>query len=225
MGQDGPGDLTMVPVSMGTTIVATTFNGGVILAADSRTSSGAYIGNRATDKITPLCDNVYCLRSGSAADTQAIAGYVQHFIAQHQAEENDRISVKTAATLVRTLAYNNKDNLSAGLIVAGWDKHGGEQIYSINLGGTMTQVPFTMSGSGSTYIYGYADKNWRPNMTQEEAHDFVQRCIRYAIAWDASSGGCIRTVTITKDGVKRVFIPGEEIPPCFGELPREARVG
>ena len=32
--------------------------GGVILGADTRTSSGAYIANRASDKITQLTDKV-----------------------------------------------------------------------------------------------------------------------------------------------------------------------
>ena len=56
----------------GTTIVAVSYAGGVVLGADSRVSTGTYISNRASDKITPLCDNVYLLRSGSAADTQAV---------------------------------------------------------------------------------------------------------------------------------------------------------
>ena len=59
----------------GTTIVAVTFDGGVVLGADSRVSTGNYVSNRASDKITCLADNVYMLRSGSAADTQAIADY------------------------------------------------------------------------------------------------------------------------------------------------------
>ena len=59
----------------GTTIVAVSFDGGVVLGADSRVSTGNYISNRASDKITCLADNVYMLRSGSAADTQAIADY------------------------------------------------------------------------------------------------------------------------------------------------------
>ena len=33
----------------------------------------AYIANRVTDKLTCLTDKIYCCRSGSAADTQAIA--------------------------------------------------------------------------------------------------------------------------------------------------------
>ncbi len=59
---------------------------------------------------------------------QAIASYVQLFVAQHQAEEGDRITVKTAANLVRTMVYNNKDTMEAGIIVAGWDRVGGGQV-------------------------------------------------------------------------------------------------
>jgi 20S proteasome subunit beta 1 len=59
----------------GTTIVAVSFDGGVVLGADSRVSTGNYVSNRASDKITSLSDNAYMLRSGSAADTQAIADY------------------------------------------------------------------------------------------------------------------------------------------------------
>ena len=62
----------------GTTIVAVTFDGGVVLGADSRVSTGNYVSNRASDKITCLADNAYMLRSGSAADTQAIADYGMH---------------------------------------------------------------------------------------------------------------------------------------------------
>lgn len=59
----------------GTTIVAVTFDGGVVLGADGRVSTGTYISNRASNKIQQLTDNVYLLRSGSAADTQAIGDY------------------------------------------------------------------------------------------------------------------------------------------------------
>jgi 20S proteasome subunit beta 1 len=59
----------------GTTIVAIEFDGGVVLGADSRVSTGNYISNRASDKITNLSDSVYLLRSGSAADTQAVSDY------------------------------------------------------------------------------------------------------------------------------------------------------
>ena len=59
----------------GTTIVAVTFKGGVVIGADSRVSTGNYVSNRASDKLTALHDRVWLLRSGSAADTQLVADY------------------------------------------------------------------------------------------------------------------------------------------------------
>ena len=38
----------------------------------------SYIANRVTDKLTPITDKIYCCRSGSAADTQAIADIVKY---------------------------------------------------------------------------------------------------------------------------------------------------
>lgn len=68
---------------MGTSIMAVEFEGGVVLGADSRTTTGAYIANRVTNKITPVADRIFCCRSGSAADTQTIADYVSYFLEMH----------------------------------------------------------------------------------------------------------------------------------------------
>ena len=91
-----------------TTIMAASFDGGVVLGADSRTSTGNYIANRVTDKLTPLAENVYVCRSGSAADTQNLSSYVQYFLAQHRLELDQDVSVKTAAQLAKNLVYQNK---------------------------------------------------------------------------------------------------------------------
>lgn len=62
--------------SLQTTIMACQFEGGVIVGADSRTTTGSYIANRVTNKLTPVHDRIFCCRSGSAADTQALADIV-----------------------------------------------------------------------------------------------------------------------------------------------------
>ena len=61
-----------------------------------------------TDKITPLAENVYLCRSGSAADTQAISAYVQWFLQQHAMDLDRHVNVKTAAKLAQTMVYQNK---------------------------------------------------------------------------------------------------------------------
>ena len=76
----------------------------------------------------------------------------------------------------------------------------------------------TAGGSGSGYITGFCDKFWRPGMSAEQCEDFVRRAVGHALARDGSSGGCIRTVTITKAGVKRSFTPNDKVSPCQGSL-------
>ena len=41
-----------------TTIMAASFKGGVVLGADTRTSTGAYVANRVTNKLTQLAEKV-----------------------------------------------------------------------------------------------------------------------------------------------------------------------
>lgn len=203
---------------MQTTIMAASFDGGVVLGADSRTSTGSYVANRVTDKLTPLSEKIYVCRSGSAADTQNMSRYIQWFLEQHAVELGDEPDVNTAARLAQQMAYQNKNALQAGLIVAGWDKQNGGSVYAIPLGGTKLKMPFAIGGSGSAYIQGLTDKHWRPNMTQDECKEFVIRSVAHAIARDGSSGGCVRTVVINKDGVFRDFLPHNKLPHTYGEL-------
>merc|ERR1712216_1874 len=103
---------------MGTTIMAVKYDGdggGVVMGADSRTSTGSYVANRVSDKISPICDNVYVCRSGSAADTQALASMVAGYIRQHKLEIGENPEVSTVAKLFNLINYNNKNNLLAGL--------------------------------------------------------------------------------------------------------------
>ena len=64
--------------------MAVTFDGGVVLGADSRTSTGSYVANRVADKIVPITDHVWTCRSGSAADTQAVVDYVKYYLEPHR---------------------------------------------------------------------------------------------------------------------------------------------
>ncbi|KAL3623524.1 hypothetical protein CASFOL_032340 [Castilleja foliolosa] len=206
------------PHSMGTTIIGVTYDGGVVLGADSRTSTGMYVANRASDKITQLTDNVYICRSGSAADSQIVSDYVRYYLHQHTIQLGQPSTVKVAANLVRLVAYNNKNSLQTGMIVGGWDKYEGGKIYGIPLGGTVLELPFTIGGSGSSYLYGFFDQIWKEGMTQEEAEQLVVKAVSLAIARDGASGGVVRTVTINKDGASRKFYPGDTLPLWHEEL-------
>eukprot|EP00457_Paulinella_chromatophora_P014688 gb/GEZN01015157.1/.p1 GENE.gb/GEZN01015157.1/~~gb/GEZN01015157.1/.p1 ORF type:complete len:244 (-),score=39.99 gb/GEZN01015157.1/:181-912(-) len=199
---------------LGTTIMAVSYDGGVVMGADSRTSTGQYVANRVSDKISPVTKNIFCLRSGSAADTQAVSDMVAYYMDIHTMERGSGNPplVKTAATMFKSICYTNKDRLQAGIICAGWDKEEGGSVYSIPLGGALVKQDFSIGGSGSTYIYGYCDANYKKGMSKEECQKFVKTAISHAMARDGSSGGVIRLVTLDKSGHTKEFVEGDKLP-------------
>ncbi|TIA82343.1 hypothetical protein E3P92_03192 [Wallemia ichthyophaga] len=199
-------------VNLGTSIMAVEFEGGVVIGADSRTTMGSYIANRVTDKLTHIHDRIYCCRSGSAADTQAVADIVAYHLSMFSVQQGERPNTHTAAALFNQLCYGNKDRLSAGIIVAGYDKENGGSVYNIPLGGGMFKQPWAIGGSGSTYVYGYCDATYKDGMNKDETVHFVKNTLALAMSRDGSSGGTIRMCVITDDGVQRLFVPGNELP-------------
>jgi len=202
--------------STGTTIMAIPFEGGVVLGADTRTSMGSYATSRSTDKITLLSDHIFCLRSGSAADTQAISDIVKHYLSHLTIETGRQPLVKQAAHLMRNICYKNKGSLSAGVIVAGWDSVAGGQVFNVVMGGSCLKQNFALGGSGSLFIYGLLDSEFRAGMAEEEARNLVKKCVAHAMARDGSSGGMVRTMTVTAEGNRRDVTNGNQL--MFGPV-------
>lgn len=196
----------------GTTIMACEYDGGVVIGADTRTSTGSYVVNRVTDKLTRVTDHVYCCRSGSAADTQMITDDVIYELDMYSIELGKPPLVKVVAKLFQNSCYARRDDVSAGILVAGWDEQEGGQVYSIPLGGMCVRQSIGFGGSGSTYLYGHCDNTFNKGMSKEECIKFVANAVRLAINRDGGSGGCVRVANIDKDGIHRQVILGNELP-------------
>ncbi|XP_078793005.1 proteasome subunit beta type-6 isoform X1 [Oryzias latipes] len=199
-------------VSTGTTIMAVEYDGGVVVGADSRTTTGAYIANRVTDKLTRIHDRIYCCRSGSAADTQAIAEVVSYQLGFHSIELDEPPLVETAAHLFRASCYRYREELMAGILVAGWDRRKGGQVYCVPIGGMLVRQPVSVGGSGSSYIYGFMDSNYKPGLSKDQCLDLTTKALTLAMERDGSSGGVVRLATISEDGVERRVILGDQLP-------------
>lgn len=96
----------------------------------------------------------------------------------------------------------------AGVIIGGWDPVNGGTVYNIPLGGACIPMPFALGGSGSTFIYGLVDAEYKENMTKDEALALVKKAVSHAMARDGSSGGIIRTLVATEDGNVRDYVSG-----------------
>lgn len=100
---------------------------------------------------------------------------------------------------------NYEKGLETGYIIAGWDPYDGPQVYSINLGGACLLRDYALGGSGSGFVYGYVDANYKRNMTFEEAKSFCLHTVSLAMKRDGSSGGIIRLSNITERGLEKEY--------------------
>ncbi|ORC85790.1 proteasome beta-1 subunit [Trypanosoma theileri] len=207
-------------VSLGTTIMAVSFKDGVVLAADSRTSTGTYVVNRASNKLTKLTQKIYCCRSGSAADTQALAEQTANYLESYETDTSKPVNVVTAANIFKKLCYMNKWNISAGIIVAGYDSLNGGSVYSIPSGGSCVKLDYALGGSGSIFLYSFFDKNYKPGMTKDECVKFCQQAVAHAYSRDGSSGGLIRTIALHKGEPEDMTIPWNKTPYCMEKDPK-----
>ena len=69
-----------------------------------------------------------------------------------------------------------------------------------------------MSGSGSTFLHGFMEDNYKPTFSREYAKEFLRKCIALAVYKDASSGGCCRILDITPEKVTREFFEFASFP-------------
>jgi 20S proteasome subunit beta 1 len=195
---------------MGTTLLGIRYKDGVIVAADSQTSSGYYISNRAADKITIISDHIICLRSGSSADTQNIVDLVRNITLREQLERSAPLEVRTVAQILRNICYQRKSTSNCSFICAGWDIFHGGQIYTVVQGGTILATPLISSGSGSIFISSFCDVEFRDIMSDMEAEDLSLKAISLAIQRDSNSSGIIRICKISKEGIfKNSFVPSK----------------
>ena len=162
---------------------------------------GVYTVDRVADKIDYVHDHIIVLRSGMAAQSQNTAHKIRFMIDSHAIEQRKLPHVKTAARMFQKQNYEKQ--LETGYIVAGWDPYEGPQVYSVNLGGACLLRDFTMGGSGSGFIYGYCDANYKKGMSFEEAKAFCLEAVSLAMKRDGSSGGIIRLTNITERGLEK----------------------
>lgn len=200
-------------VDLGTTLLAVNYKDGVVVGADTRTSVGSYVSNRFAFKIAPILNRAVICRSGSAADTQNLVEEVRWTVQSRYYRYDTQISdvptttLSQIAHLLRNLIRESSSEVKASLICAGYEDGKGK-IYSIAPSGLLLEEKrgYALSGSGSTFITGLVDQTYRPDMTQEEATNFVVQAIRRAIERDGSSGGFVRLYVLNREGSRELTV-------------------
>jgi len=184
----------------GTTTLGFKYQGGIVLAVDSRATGGQYIGSGSVKKIIEINDFLLGTMAGGAADCTYWERVLSKQCRLYELRNKERISVAAASKLLVNMTYNYKGmGLSMGVMIAGWDKKG-PGLYYVDNDGTRTTGEVFSVGSGSLYAYGVLDSGYKFDLADEEAYELGRRAIYHATFRDASSGGIIRVYHIKQTG-------------------------
>jgi proteasome beta subunit len=204
-------------VPHGTTIVAATFPGGVVVAGDRRATMGNIIAQRDIEKVFAADEFSIIGIAGAAGLAVELVGLFQVELEHYEKIEGAPLSLVGKANRLATMIRLNLGLAMQGLVVvplfAGWDETTQKgRIFSYDAtGGRYEEHAYFSVGSGSVFARGSLKKLYRPDFDVNEATMAVIQALYDAADDDSATGGPDMTRKIfpvvlaaTGDGVQRM---------------------
>ncbi|MEU3775018.1 proteasome subunit beta [Streptomyces sp. NPDC032472] len=185
----------IVEAPHGTTIVAATFPGGVVLAGDRRATMGNMIAQRDIEKVFPADEYSAVGIAGTAGLAVEMVKLFQLELEHFEKVEGATLSLEGKANRLSTMIRSNLGMAMQGLAVvplfAGYDeaKEKG-RIFSYDVtGGRSEEHGYAATGSGSIFARGSMKKLYRADLTEEQATTLVVQALYDAADDDSATGG------------------------------------
>ncbi len=206
----------------GTTIVAATFRGGVVMAGDRRATMGNIIAQRDIEKVFPADEYSAVGIAGSAGLAVEMVRLFQTELEHYEKIEGTTLSMDGKANRLAALIRSNLGMAMQGLAVvplfAGYDLPGRQgRIFSYDVtGGRYEETAFHSVGSGSLFARGSLKKLYREDLDAEGCVTALVQALYDAADDDSATGGPDMTrrifpvvAVITGDGYRR--LPDDEV--------------
>jgi proteasome beta subunit len=234
LGVPGGGPVS-IEAPHGTTIVAMTFAGGVLMAGDRRATAGSFIASRDIQKVFPA-DEYSCVGiAGTAGIAVEMVKLFQVELEHYEKIEGVELSLDGKANRLATMIRGNLGLAMQGLAVvplfAGYDLESAVgRIFSYDpVGGQYEEHDFHSVGSGSMFARGALKKLYHADLDAVGAATAAIQALYDAADDDSATGGPDTTrkiypiiAVVTEDGYRR--LPEDEVADLVHEIV-EARHG
>lgn len=179
----------------GTTIVAATFDGGVVMAGDRRATMGNLIAQRDIHKVYSADEYSLVGIAGTAGIAVEMVRLFQVELEHYEKIEGAPLSLDGKANRLSAMIRGNLGLAMQGLAVlplfAGWDANSFlGRIFSYDAtGGRYEETAFHAVGSGSVFARGSLKKLYRPNLSAHDSAVALVQALYDAADDDAATGG------------------------------------
>ena len=209
----GAGGGTGLELEHGTTIVAATFAGGVVLAGDRRATTASMISKRDARKVFRADEYSAAGVAGAWSPAVEMMRLFQVELEHYEKMEGRPLSLVGKANRLATMIRGNLGAAMQGLAVVpllvGYDEDAGiGRIFSYDVtGGPSEERQFYAIGSGSVFARGSLKKLYAENMPVRDAVLACVQALYDAADDDSATGGPDLTrqifptiATVTGDG-------------------------
>jgi proteasome beta subunit len=206
----------------GTTIVAATFPGGLVMAGDRRATMGNIIAQRDIEKVFPADEYSVVGIAGSAGLAVELVRLFQTELEHYDKIEGSTLSMDGKANRLAALIRGNLGMAMQGLAVvplfAGYDTDAAQgRIFSYDVtGGRYEETAFYSVGSGSLFAKGSLKKLYRDDLSESDCVTVAVQALYDAADDDSATGGpdltrrifpVVRVITV--EGGRR--LPDDEV--------------
>ena len=193
-------DAEMTAVKTGTSTVGICFDGGVVVGADHRATMGHFVANKSVQKLFKIADNLALTTAGLVGHAQSLSRTLAAEMNLFELKRGCQMTVKGAATLTANILVGRPHWVQ--LLIAGVDEDG-EHVYSIDSAGGSIPDEYCATGSGSPYMYGVLEDQFKSNMSEKEALKVAAKALLASAQRDAASGnGMDLSVITAKSGFR-----------------------
>jgi proteasome beta subunit len=209
----GAGGGTGLELAHGTTIIAATFAGGVVLAGDRRATSGSMISKRDIQKVFRTDEYSAAGIAGAWSIAVELMRLFQVELEHYEKIEGRPLSLEGKANRLASMVRGNLGAAMQGLaavpLFVGYDEDAGSaRIFSYDVaGGPSEEHQFHAIGSGSVFARGSLKKLYTENMPADDAVLACVQALYDAADDDSATGGPDLTrqifpiiATVTADG-------------------------
>ena len=197
-------------VKSGTTTLGLICDRAVVLGAERKATMGYLVASKDVEKIRKIDNYIGMTIAGLVGDALALDRYIKAELNLYRFQEDKRISVQAAAHLIANILYARRFYpYFVQLVVGGYDEN--PVLFSLAADGSvLEEKEYFSSGSGSPFVFGVLENDYKKGMPVDHAKKLAVRSINAATKRDIASGGSgIDLVVIDSQGYHK--IPDEQV--------------
>lgn len=187
-------DTTSSAIKTGTSTVGITYDGGVVVGADHRATMGHFIANKSVQKLFRISDNIALTTAGLVGHAQSLSRVLAAELKLFELKRDMPMTVKGAATFTANILSGRPHYVQ--LLIVGVDPSG-PSVYSIDSAGGSIPDTYCATGSGSPYMYGVLEDQFKTDMSKDQALSLAAKALLASAQRDAASGNGMDLAYIT----------------------------